>query len=154
MLDIKPIPCQVATKQSPHSTFNLPSTPLQPLKFTYPLYYSLLDTIENGNHELKSKSPLHKIHQINDIDDERASSNTSAVSNTKINNLNGKCDDSHDVLDDLPKVCKMPTFMKIPNLWDVKIEKCDDSQRSSNDDVDGNGTKESSGSGSSEWEFL
>lgn len=112
----------------------------------------------NGNGDsdtTKSKAmlPLHKIHLINDEDaddddddDESCEEleQTPQPYNAMTKSHGGESDD------DLPKVQKMPKFMRIPNLWDIKIERCE-----STDDDDGNNTAGPlTGSDGSEWEFL
>lgn len=94
--------------------------------------------------------PLHKIHLINDEEEEEEDESCDeSTTIPKTNQPEAKI--NHDESDDsLPKVQKMPRFMNIPNLWDIKIEKCE-----STDDEDGDsGARPQTGSDGSGWEFL
>lgn len=93
--------------------------------------------------------PLRKIHLIND--EEESEEDESYDENESIPKTLSPKETNHGESDDgLPKVLKMPKFMKIPNLWDIKIEKCE----STDDEGDGSGAGPLTGSDGSEWEFL
>lgn len=159
ILDIPPIPSEPIPITT--DTSIPPSKP----KFYYPLNYmnsmanvaaTITSDVKNGDLESSKSSatlPLHKIHLINDEeqeDEDEAESCDEIDSTPKMHNL---MTINHGELGDgLPKVQKMPKFMKIPNLWDIKIEKCE----STDDDEDGSGSVAGplTGSDCSEWEFL
>lgn len=64
-------------------------------------------------------------------------------------NVNHTAD--NQLLADVPAIRKIPDYMHIPNLWDIKIEK--DIETSINVQ-DKQQTRDSSGSSCSEWEFV
>lgn len=117
---------------------------------------SIIDTdiIGNGTGDSESNSalPLYKIHLINDEEeteeeDEIESCDEGAMTPKT---LNSKPINRAKSSESLSKVQKMPKSMKIPNLWDIKIEKSE-----STDEEDGaNATGPLTGSDCSEWEFL
>lgn len=152
ILDIPPIPSE------PIPIAIDPNIPPSKPKFYYPLNYasSIIDTANirsGGSNPVSSKSnatlPLHKIHLINDEEEEEEDESCDeSATIPKTNKLEAINHDESD--DSLPKVQKMPKFMNIPNLWDIKIEKCE-----STDDEDGDsGARPQTGSDGSEWEFL
>lgn len=97
---------------------------------------------------------MYKIHLINDQDDEVEDESIISESKLTPNTLSSKAKIRDELDNGLPKVQKMPKFMKIPNLWDIKMEKCDDTQQSTDDEDGGTGTGPCTGSDCSEWEFL
>lgn len=52
---------------------------------------------------------------------------------------------------DIPIVKRVPDYMHIPNLWNARIERGEDDNGNG---LASGGSRESTGSGSSEWEFL
>lgn len=52
---------------------------------------------------------------------------------------------------DIPIVKRVPDYMHIPNLWNAHIERGEDDNGNG---LASGGSRESTGSGSSEWEFL
>lgn len=126
--------------------------PLKP-KFYYPLNYASSINRNGCSDSMSSMSnatlPLRKIHLIND--EEESEEDESCDENESIPKpLSPKATNHGESDDGLPKVQKMPKFMKIPNLWDIKIENCE----STDDEGDGSGAGPLTGSDGSEWEFL
>lgn len=61
--------------------------------------------------------------------------------------------ESTSIVDTSARKMKMLNFMKIPSLWDVKIEGCDDAINGTHINND-NGTETDAEGSESEWEFL
>lgn len=157
ILDIPPIPSEpipIAT-----DTSIPPSKP----KFYYPMNYvnsmtnvaaTIASNMKNGDSDLSKSGatlPLHKIHLINDEEQEDEAESCDEIDSTP-KSYSPMAINHGELSDGLPKLQKMPKFMKIPNLWDIKIEKCE----STDDDEDGSGSAAGplTGSDCSEWEFL
>lgn len=151
---------------------DIPSIPSEPIpiaidtsippskpKFYYPQNYanSIIDAVNTKNgcsHSVSTKSnatlPLHKNHLINDeevYDDDETCDELGSIPKTLSPKAINHCESD----DGLPKIQKMPKFMKIPNLWDIKIENSDSAE-----DGDGGNTAGplTGSSDCSEWEFL
>lgn len=126
----------------------IPATKLPTeIKIPYPLDYNIpLDENNLQPERKRNLTPNRKLERI-----ESSSSDEETNINAKIikdilksqENITSNGEAKLEAI----KTMKLPKNMRIPNLWNIKIEKCDNSQSSDED-------KGSSEIDANEWEFL
>lgn len=143
LLDIKPI-----SRQPIVIPPEISATPFKPPEFNYPILYPIADIKEKINR----KPPVTLLSHEESEDENDEVDVVGAINGI----VNGKKETkAGPATVDLPKILKLPNLADIPKLWDIKIEKCDDGQRLTNDGTNENSSGNITNEGSeSEWVFL
>lgn len=166
MLNIEPVILE-QIKINPE-TRKLPEPPPPLINFTYPLNYPINDYDDSKTVlRLKNASTLNQVHNgKNNAVASTSSSTTSSLNpmyKSQINNFNESLSMRRDnmskslnlTFDDVPAIRKIPDYMHIPNLWDIKIE--EDTEHNAptvSNEQKREEKRESCSSSCSEWEFV
>lgn len=158
---------------SPVQTHKLPEPTPPLINFTYPNYpITDYDANRPAVLRIKNSSAFKHIENSNRNAIASTSSPTTApknknassniMSKSQISNLNESTPKQRSrdsnmtkslnlTVDDVPAIRKIPDYMHIPNLWDIKIEKEIDADITMENREN---QRESSSSSCSEWEFV
>lgn len=183
-LNIKPVVLeQIKIKPDAKKLSKITVPPPRLINFSYPLNYPITEYDENKT-VLKLENPISSNKSISKLSSTLSSSPSSSAAMSEsnktqpsttmyqsqmYNNLNEKLPSNGENLmsqslnftsnqtmdlNDIPAIRKIPDYMHIPNLWDIKIEEANVGQNGMDAQPVREQTSASSESSCSEWEFV